>query len=114
MDKAKFASMVKSQTTFTDGSSGPVGFDITLIISLLSALMPVIMKMLENCKKKPEDLAIQSKKSGLFQRIKVMQQVKRHCKKHGWADGDYANVTEGLFQAAGKLNKGECSALLSK
>ena len=112
MDRAGFARLVASETKFDGGSRGPKGFDIALIITLITTLAPLIMKTLENCKKKPEDAPSIAKNKFLFHKLKVKQAVKRHCKEHGWADGEYNAITDGLFVAASKTPKGYARAIL--
>lgn len=113
MDRAGFASLVARETEFDGGSNGPKGFEISLIITLLTTLAPLIMKMLENCKKKPEDMPALAKNKLFLHKLKVKQAVKKHCKKHAWADGEYAAITDGLFVAASKVSKGDAYAILA-
>lgn len=113
MDRAAFARFVVSETKFEGGSNGPKGFDITLIITLLTTLAPLIMRLLENCKKKPEDMPALAKNKLFLHKLKVKQSVKKHCRKHAWADGEYAAITDGLFVAASKVSKGDARAILA-
>ena len=112
MDRAGFARLVANETKFDGGATGPKGFDITLIITLITTLAPLIMKMLENCKKKPEDAPAIAKSKLFFHKLKVKQAVKRHCKERGWAEGEYNAITDGLFVAASKTPKGDARAII--